>query len=73
MSNPLRDFLRLIPGDPLLVGDVSSIANELRTITLPDGSTVTAKGPFEVGQRVFVRGGLIEGPAPSLAVVSISV
>jgi hypothetical protein len=44
MSNLLSEFLSLFPSDPLLVGEVSSITNEVRTVTLPDGSTITAKG-----------------------------
>jgi hypothetical protein len=43
MSNLLSEFLSLFPSDPLLVGEVSSITNEVRTVTLPDGSTITAK------------------------------
>ena len=56
-----------------LVGEVSSITNEVRTVTLPDGSTITAKGVAEIGQTVFIRGGVIDGIAPSLTVVEISV
>lgn len=71
MSNLLSDFLSLFPGDPLLVGEVSSITDEIRTVTLPDGSTITAKGVAEVGQMVFVRGGVIDGFAPALTAVEI--
>ncbi|MEF8769424.1 hypothetical protein [Candidatus Accumulibacter contiguus] len=73
MSNLLSEFLSLFPSDPLLVGEVSSITNEVRTVTLPDGSTITAKGVAELGQTVFIRGGVIDGIAPSLTVVEISV
>ncbi|MER2546467.1 MAG: hypothetical protein ABTS16_24050 [Candidatus Accumulibacter phosphatis] len=73
MSNLLSDFLSLLPGDPLLVGEVSSIADEIRIVTLPDGSTITAKGVAAVGQRVFIRGGVIDGIAPALTVVEILV
>ncbi|MBN8516658.1 MAG: hypothetical protein J5X22_00720 [Candidatus Accumulibacter sp.] len=73
MSNLLSDFLSLLPGDPLLVGEVSSIADEIRIVTLPDGSTITAKGVAGVGQKVFVRGGVIHGIAPTLPIVEILV
>lgn len=73
MSNLLSEFLSLFPSDPLLVGEVSSITNEVRTVTLPDGSTITAKGVAAVGQKVFIRGGAIAGIAPSLPLVDITV
>lgn len=71
MSNALKAFLSLVPEAPLLVGEVSSIANEIRTVTLPDGATITARGVGSVGQQVFVRDGKIEGVAPALPVVEI--
>ena len=73
MSNLLSDFLSLLPGDPLLVGEVSGITDEIRIVTLPDGSTITAKGVAAVGQKVFIRGGVIAGLAPTLPVVEILV
>ncbi|WP_300335652.1 hypothetical protein [Accumulibacter sp.] len=72
MSNALREFLSLVPDAPLLVGEVTAIANELRTVTLPDGATITARGVGSVGQQVFVRAGKIEGVAPALPVVEIT-
>lgn len=73
MSNLLSDFLSLLPGKPLLVGEVESIADEIRIVTLPDGSTITAKGVAAVGQKVFVQGGIIAGIAPTLPVVEMTV
>ena len=73
MSNALREFLSLLPEAPLLVGEVSSIANEIRQVTLPDGSTISVRGVGSVGQQVFVKAGKIEGLAPALAVVEIAV
>ncbi len=73
MSNALREFLSLLPEAPLLVGEVSSIANEIRYVTLPDGSTIAARGSGSVGQQVFVKDGKIEGLAPALAAVEIAV
>ena len=73
MSNVLQQFLSLIPASPLLVGEVTSIANEIRTVALPDGSTITAKGSASVGQQVFIRDGRIEGIAPSLPIVEITI
>jgi len=36
------------------------------TITLPGGGKLQARGEATQGQRVFVRDGAIEGPAPEL-------
>lgn len=71
MSNPLKQLLALLPEAPLLTGEVTAINNELRTITLPDGSVITAHGEASVGAIVFVKAGQISGPAPALTPVSI--
>lgn len=73
MPNLLKQFQALIPADLLEVGDVDSIANGVAVITLPGGGKITARGSATAGDRVFVRGGLIEGLAPSLPVVVIEI
>ncbi|HMW55121.1 MAG TPA: hypothetical protein PLR94_14925 [Accumulibacter sp.] len=72
MSNVLQDLLALIPQSPLLVGEVTQVTNEMRVVTLPDGTTMTVHGVGTVGQKVFVKGGTIQGPAPALPVVEIT-
>lgn len=71
MSNPLKQLRALIPAAPLLVGEVTSISAELRTVELPDGSKLTARGDAGIGDQVFIRGGVIEGAAPSLTAIEI--
>ena len=71
MSNLLKQFRSLLPEPPLLSGEVTAINGELRTITLPDGATITARGDAAMGAMVFVRGSMIEGPAPVLPVIQI--
>lgn len=71
MSNLLKQFRSLLPEPPLLSGEVTAINGELRTITLPDGATITARGDAAMAARVFVRGAVIEGPAPVLPVIQI--
>jgi hypothetical protein len=73
MPNLLSEFRSLIPDPPLLVGVVDSITGGVATLTLPDGSTATARGSATVGQRVFFRDGAIEGQAPSLTTVVIEI
>ena len=65
--NLFKKFLDLIPPRPLEVGTVQSIiASGIATIELPGGGVLQARGEAIPGQRVFVRDGLIEGPAPEL-------
>ena len=73
MPNLLQQFKSLLPASPLLVGDVASISNNILTIDLPDGSEIAAKGTATVGQRVFVRGGMVEGLAPTLGYVEVDI
>ena len=67
MSNMYRQFLDLLPPRPLQVGEVVDIQNGIATIELPGGGSLQARGNATLGLRVFVRDGVIEGEAPSLA------
>lgn len=71
MSNLYKKFLALVPNPPLLVGTV--IAVEPVHVQLPDGAIIVARGDAQVGQRVFVRDGAIEGEAPTLPVEVIEI
>lgn len=73
MPNLLAEFKSLLPGAPLLAGEVLAIASGVATIQLPDGAITTARGTATVGQRVFVRDGVIEGVAPTLTTVNIEI
>ena len=64
--NLFKQFLDLLPPRPLKVGTVQSIYSGIATIELPGGGVLQARGEAAQGQRVFVRDGLIEGPAPEL-------
>jgi hypothetical protein len=72
-KNLFRQFLDLIPDPALQVGTVASITNGIVSITMPGGGVLKARGEATVGQTVFVRGGVIEGPAPTLPVELIEV
>lgn len=63
----------ILPDAPLLVGDVVAVSNGTAMVELPDGSQVQARGEAVVTDRVFIRDGVIEGPAPSLTVEIIEV
>lgn len=73
MTNPYKLLKSLLPDPPLLVGTVTAVANGTATVELPDGGTVLARGEAQVNDRVFVRDGAIEGPAPALTLEVIEV
>lgn len=69
MRNIYREFLDLIPGGVLDVGDVVAVGTGVVTVLLPGGGTLQARGQATVGQRVFVMDGVVQGPAPTLSYV----
>ena len=73
-SNLFAAFRRLVPGAPWLIGTVVGAESAgTYAVQLPGGSVIQARGVAAVGDSVFVRGALIEGPAPALTVVTIEV
>ncbi|MCM2310298.1 MAG: hypothetical protein NDI84_02745 [Steroidobacteraceae bacterium] len=64
--NPYKRLLALIPGQPVDAGQVTSVTSAGVTVQLVDGATIHARGEATVGDHVYVRGGVIEGPAPAL-------
>ena len=65
--NLFKQFLDLIPPRPLEVGTVQGIISSgIANVELPGGGVLQARGEATIGQRVFVRDGVIEGPAPDL-------
>lgn len=71
--NLFQRFKALNPQAPLFVGDVIAFSNGVATIELPGGAQMLARGDVTVGDRVFFRDGVIEGPAPDLPVELIEV
>jgi hypothetical protein len=72
--NPYQALVRLLPQRPLQVGTVQGIIGGVATISLPGGGTIHARASAAtVGQRVFVRDGVVEGEAPDLPVELITV
>ena len=68
-SNAYREFMALMPDQPLEVGEVTAFSGGVGTIALPGGGVIQARGVASVGQRVWVRNGAIEGEAPALSYV----
>lgn len=73
MMNLQKQFLALLPQRPLVVGEVLAVSVGTALIELPGGIHIHARGMATVGQRVFVRDGAIEGPAPNLPYASAEV
>jgi hypothetical protein len=72
-TNLFKQFSRLIPKAPLLIGTVSAQAGGEVLVELPDGRSIRARGSAANGTRVWVRDGLVEGPAPQLQVELIDI
>lgn len=71
--NPYARLISLLPQRPLMIGIVTSISSGVVQVEMPGGGIMPARGAATVGDRVFVRDGAIEGPAPSLTVEIIDV
>lgn len=73
MSNLYAQFRKLLPDPPLQAGTVASTSDGIVVVTLPGGGQIQARGAGTIGNNVFVRDGVIEGDAPSLTVLDITV
>lgn len=74
--NLYRQFLELIPRDPLYVGIVIEHHTDgTSTVQLPGGGgLMRARGQgVAVGERAFVQGGEVKGLAPTLTDLVIEV
>ena len=72
-TNLWKRLKQLLPDPPLLVGTVDSVTAYGAVVILPDGSPVSVRGDGTVGDKVFIRDGLIEGQAPNLPTVLIEI
>jgi hypothetical protein len=71
--NPYKRLARLVAGPPTDVGEVVSLENDGVIVELINGAQIRAKGEASVGGWVYVRGGVIQGPAPNLTGSTIEV
>lgn len=73
MVNVYKKFLAILPDDPLLVGTVAAVySDDMVDVTLTGGGTIRVSGTAAVGSRVFVQGGSVQGPAPDLPLVNVT-
>lgn len=75
MSNLYRQFIRLLPRDPLQVGTVTAHNSDgTSDVELPGSQTVRVRGQgVAVDSKAFIKGGEIQGPAPNLSVFTVPV
>lgn len=73
MHNLYEQFRQLIPEPPLQAGTVVAAASGIVTVALPGGGQIRARGSAAIGQKVFVRDGVIEGEAPNLTLELIEI
>ncbi|MBO7410956.1 MAG: hypothetical protein J6T92_03445 [Ottowia sp.] len=71
--NLFRAFERLLPRRPLEIGTVRGRNASGLLVELPSGNTLRVRGEATTGQRIFIRDGAAEGPAPTLPVTYIEV
>lgn len=72
-TNLWKRLKQLLPEAPLLAGQVVDVQTYGATVELPDGSLVTVRGDATLNQHVFIRDGVIEGPAPSMVAALIEI
>ena len=72
-TNLWKRLKQLLPEAPLLTGQVTDVRTYGATVQLPDGSLISVRGDATLNQYVFIRDGVIEGPAPSMTAVLIEI
>lgn len=73
MRNLLTQLKEILGSPPLLVGTVAAVDGEIVKVQLPGTGVVSARGSAQLGDKVYVRDGVIEGPAPDLPIHTIEV
>ncbi len=73
MPNLYAEFRRLLPAQPEQLGKVIAVDGGVATVELPGGGRIRVRGDATVGQNVFCRDGVIEGPAPDMTFVAITI
>lgn len=66
MANLFSMFKGLLPNEPLLVGTVTASSGDTHQCTLMSGGIKIVRGKSQPGQKVFIKGDLIQGQAPNL-------
>lgn len=74
MANLFRQFQKLLPRRPLLVGDITAVNSDGTVLVeLPSGQVIRARGTGSVDDHVFVQDGEVRGEAPALSAFNVQV
>lgn len=73
MANLFKEFLSLVPSEPVQVGTVDWSDGDYHQVILFGGGIVRVTGKANPGDKVFVKGSLIQGIAPNLTLETIEV
>ncbi|MBK8123915.1 MAG: hypothetical protein IPK54_10260 [Dokdonella sp.] len=71
--NPYKRLVALTAGPPTDVGEVLDGDGDGVIVGLVSGALIRARGTATLGDWVYVRGGVVEGPAPNLPGTEIEV
>ena len=71
MSNLYAHIKELLAPERVQIGTVVAYADGVATVDLPGGGQIRARGQAATGGKVFVQGGVIQGPAPDLPIVLV--
>ena len=71
--NLFRRFEQLLPKRPLEIGTVQAITTDGLLVELLGGGTTRVRGEAQPGERIFIRDGASEGPAPAMPTTYIEV
>ena len=75
-TNLFRQLQALLPADPLQSGTVTTVNTDgTTTVAMLGGGSLRVRSlaGTSAGQRVFVQGGAVVGPAPNLPTTTIDV
>ncbi|MCW8918978.1 MAG: hypothetical protein OQL08_09215 [Gammaproteobacteria bacterium] len=74
-DNRWARFRSLIPGSPTMLGEITVTDASTGTVTasLLGGGTIRARGAGNVGDKIYIRDGVVQGQAPSLPSYAIEV
>ncbi len=70
-GNRYIKFKNIVPEQPVLVGNVSSVSNNTSLVALVDGGTQRVIGAGTIGTNVYIKDGEIIGEAPTLGTSTI--
>lgn len=72
MRNPFVELKRLMGQAPLQIGTVTAVDGDTLTVEAFDGGVQQVRGAAALGAKVYHRGGAVEGEAPNLVTIPVS-